>query len=342
MNIRTLAKIFAKRPRTVILVFTILTVLIGSQAQNIYMVSDYTQYLPKDDPTLELWNRINDEFNFGSTIVILVNQTGLADDDIRNYAVLKEMDDIYKVLVENPSGDGDDTGIASFKSLSVLIRQENSKPDTLPVEMGGGHSSYSIPEGYEKAQNDIYQYMGRTSISSMKGVLYTKDFRYAAIIIQLTDNSDFENVLRKVEIALFGEEDNPQVRVGNKETKMTITGTVAMQKAIQKNSMQNMLIILPLAILFVSIVLFIFHRSAKGIIIAFLPPAFALALTFGILGIVAPQLSIISVAIVALLIALGVDYSIHLMNRLADEKEIKDDVDRIETVSYTHLTLPTN
>ena len=166
MNIRTLAKLFAERPRTVILVFTIITALIGSQAQNIYMVSDYTQYLPQDDPTLELWDRIYEEFNFGSTIIILVNQTGLADNDIRSYSVLKEMDDIYKVLYENPMSAGEETGIASFRSLSVLIREENSKADTLPVEAGGGHESYSIPLDYR----DIYQYMGRTSISSMKNV----------------------------------------------------------------------------------------------------------------------------------------------------------------------------
>jgi len=320
MNIRPLAKLFATRPRTVILVFTILTVIIGVQARNIYMVSDYTQYLPENDPTLELWDRINEEFNFGSTIVILINQTGLADDDIRNYAVLKEMDDIYKVLIENPAKRGEETGIVSFRSISALIREENSNSDNLPVEKGGGHESFSIPLD----QKDIYQYMGRTSITSMKGVLYTKDFRYAAIIIQLTEDADYETVLENVQNAIDDE--------GNHETRMTITGTVAMQKAIQKNSMQNIVIIFPLAIIFVSLVLFFFHRSIKGVIIAFLPPAFALALTFGILGIVAPQLTIISVAIVALLIALGVDYSIHLMNRLADEKNIKDDVDRIEKI----------
>lgn len=320
MNIRTLAKLFATRPRTIILVFTILTVLMGMQARNIYMASDYTQYLSEDDPILELWDRINEEFNFGSTIVILINQTGLADDDIRNYAVLKEMDDIYKVLVENPTKKGEETGITSFRSISVLIRKENAKPDNLPVEKGGGYESFSIPLD----QKDVYQYMGRTSITSMKGVLYTKDFRYAAIIIQLTEDADYEKVLENVQKAIDDE--------GNHETRMTITGTLAMQKAIKQNSMQNMVIIFPISIIFVSIVLFFFHRSIKGVIIAFLPPAFALALTFGVLGAVVPQLTMISVAIVALLIALGVDYSIHLMNRLADEKDIKDDVDRIEKI----------
>jgi len=320
MNVRTLAKLFAERPRTVILVFIVITALIGIQAQNIYMVSDYTQYLPQDDPSLELWDRIYEEFNFGSTIVIFVNQTGLADNDIRSHAVLKEMDDLYKVLVENPVAVGEETGIASFRSISVLIREENSKADTIPVELGGGHESYSIPLD----QKDIYQYMGRTSISSMKNVLFTKDFRYAAIIIQLTEDVDYDIVLENIQKAIDDE--------GNRETRMTITGTVAMQKAIQKNSMSNISIIFPLAIIFVSIVLFFFHRSVKGIIIAFLPPAFALLLSFGSLGIVAPQLTILSVAIVALLIGLGVDYSIHLMNRFADEKGIKNDVDRIEKV----------
>ena len=74
--------------------------------------------------------------------------------------------------------------------------------------------------------------------------------------------------------------------------------------------------------------LFYFHRTFKGIIIAFLPPAFALALTFGTLGTINPELSIISVAIVSLLMGLGVDYSIHLMNRLAEEKTIEDMEDR--------------
>ncbi len=322
MNVRTLAKLFAERPRTVILVFTILTALIGIQAQNIYMVSDYTQYLPEDDPTLELWEKINEEFNFGSTIVIFINQTGRSYYDIREPLVLKEMDEIYKVLVENPTNKGEDTGIAEggFRSLSLLIRKENAKDDTLPVSKGGGHGSKSIPDGLD----DVKHYMARTELSAMKGVLYTADYQYAAIIIQLTEDADYDAVLENVQNAI----DNR----GTKYTDMTITGTVAMQKAIQQNSMQNMVIIFPIAIIFVSIVLFFFHRSIKGILIAFLPPAFALALTFGVLGIVAPQLTIISVAIVALLIALGVDYSIHLMNRLADEKEITDDVDRIEKI----------
>jgi len=40
MNITPIAKLLVKRPKMVILVFTIITAIIGVQATNVYMVSD--------------------------------------------------------------------------------------------------------------------------------------------------------------------------------------------------------------------------------------------------------------------------------------------------------------
>ena len=325
MNIRKIAEILAKRPKTVIMLFTIITLVIGLQASNVYMVSDFAKYLPKDDPTLQLWEEINEEFSLGSTIVILINQTGLDPADIRYPEVLNEMNSVYKALYENPRRYGAETGIKSIKCLSRLIRDENNKASPI------GEGLDEIPSG-DDALDKISSYMERSTISSMKNVLFTKDYNYAVMIIQLEPTADFDKVLSNVNKVVFGDENNPQVREGNKETRMTITGTVPMQKAIQKQSMENLRWVFVLSILLVSIVLFIFHRNFKGILIAFIPPAFALALTFGVMGIIVPELTLISVAIVALLIGLGVDYSIHLMNRLAEEKGIKNKVDRVELI----------
>lgn len=314
MNVRSLAKILAKRPKTVVLLFTMLTFLIGSQASNVYMVSDYSSYLPQNDAVLEIWDEINEEFQIGSAIIILINQSNLDPNDIREPEVLDEMDSVYRVLYEYPKNEGKDTGIKSITCLSKLIRNENNKPKPL------GNAEDDIPDD----KDTIYTYMERATISRMRNAIYTKDFKYTVMIIQLERDADFDKVLENVKRATE--------RLGNYKTSMTITGTVAMQKAIQQKSMQNMVIIFPFAIVFVSIVLFIFNRNLKGVLIAFIPPAFALASTFGILGIFAPELTLISVAIIALLIGLGVDYSIHLMNRLGEEKGILDDVDRVEKI----------
>ena len=314
INIKTFAKILAKRPRTVVLIFVIFTILIGSQARNVYMESDFSKYLPQDNSTLLLWNKINEEFNIGSTIIIIVNQSGRAYNDVRDYEILTEMDEIYRVLYENPITDGQKTDISSIQSLSVLIRQENARPKP------EGNNDDSIP----RDKDDIYTYMGRVTISSVKGVLYSDDFKYAVIIIQLEDNADFDSVLLKTQNAVENR--------GIKHANMVITGTIAMQKAIQKDSMQDLGWIFLLSILFVSLVILFFHRSFKGIIIGFIPTAFAIVLTFGTLGIFSPELTTISVAIIALLIGLGVDYSVHIMNRFAEEKDIENKIEKIEKI----------
>jgi predicted RND superfamily exporter protein len=93
MNIQSLAKLFAKRPKTVLMLFTILTIFIGSQATNIYMGSDFAAYLPSDDPTMQLWGKIYDEFQIGQTIIIYIDQSDRSY-NIRDPKVLIEMDEV--------------------------------------------------------------------------------------------------------------------------------------------------------------------------------------------------------------------------------------------------------
>jgi hydrophobe/amphiphile efflux-3 (HAE3) family protein len=314
MNIKPIAKLLAHHPKLVIIIFTIITLLIGSQALNIYIESDLTKFLPKDDPAIQLWEEINQEFNIGKTIIILVDQTDRVY-DIRDPKVLIEMDEIYINIYEKLLKEGKETGIASVNSLALLIKKENRKPIS-----EGGNNYNGIP--YD--QNSIYKYMERFEIAATKGILYSNTYKIAVVIIQLKDDANFDQVLSRTEQAVENR--------GTSYANMTITGTIAYQDAIREESMRNLIIIFPVALILVSIVLFFFHRTLKGLIIAFLPPAFSIALTFGILGMVQPELTIISVAVVALLIGLGVDYSIHLMNRLAEEHTIEDPVKRIEKI----------
>jgi len=315
MNLRSFARLLVYRPKTVIFVFTVITILIGLQATNLYMESDFSNYLPRDDPTLNLWKEINREFQMGATIIIIIDQTEKIQLDyhLRDPRVLMEMDDVGKAIDPYPNDNGEIDGVSLLQSLAVLIKKENAKEP-----LHGGNNINKIPDD----QDLIYDYEQRTSVSAMRGVLYTKDYKYAVIIVQLSNDANYDEILERTQNAIYNR--------ANEYCDMEITGTIAMQKAIQKTSMNNLVIIFPIAIILVSIVLFFFHRSFKGILIAFLPPAFALALTFGALGAINPELSIISVAVVALLIGLGVDYSIHLMNRLAEEKTLEDTITKVE------------
>ena len=315
MNITPLAKLLVQRPKTVIIVFTIITVIIGAQATNIYMASDFATFLPKDDPTVQVWSEIDKEFQLGYTIIIYVEA-----DDIRDPDVLNEMDRVSfsPKLNKFESDKGEQDGVYSVKSLAYYIKEENAKP--YMIGGLGGTGKNEIPDD----ENLISRYISRMTIQALKGTYFTNKYDVAVIIIQLAKNANFEEVL-----------DNTKYVVEHRGTyysEMTVTGTIAMQNTLQKVFMEYFTIIFPIAILLVSAVLFFFHRSIKGILITLLPTAYAIALTFGVLGAVAPQLTVLAIAVVALLLGLGVDYSIHIMNRFAEEDTTQNKIEKMEKV----------
>jgi predicted RND superfamily exporter protein len=312
MNIKPIAKILANRPKTVFIIFTVITILIGSQVTHLYMQSDLTQYLPKDDPTIKLLTQVYDEFQIGATIIILVET-----DDIRNPDVLKEMDAVVSNDDVNryPNDEGQLDGIVSIQSLASYIKDEN---------FYRGSGEYKIPDD----ENIIYTYMSKFIIEKLKGSLYKNDYKLGVIVIQLADNANYEEILTKTKASVE--------RRGNDETQMSVTGSIAIQRAIREETFFYLKIVIPIAIILVAAVLFIFHRSIKGLFIGFLPLMYAVTLTFGFQGIIQPEMNLLSIAIVALLLGLGIDYSIYLANRYAEEHAIKDKVDRVEkTLSRT-------
>ena len=306
MNLRPLAKLLVKRPKMVLLIFTVAVFIIGSQATNLYMTSDLSVYLPKGEHTIELLEKVEQQWNLGDTMIIYVESSNVLDPK-----VLKDIDYVTNAVNTYRHDNGEIDGVISVTSIVSLIKQENS----LSPPFGTG--KYELPT----SEHLIKKYVAQ--IGDMRKSVLTDDLTATAVTFILTKDADGTAILGRAENA-----------VKTVNTQMTLIGSLPQNVAMEERSLRNMAIIFPLAIIFVSIVLFFFHRTMKGLIIAFLPPAFAIILTFGVLGVVAPELTMLSIAIVALLIGLGVDYSIHLMNRLLEERE-QDVVTKVENVLKT-------
>ncbi len=309
MMSKKIATVLVRHPKMVLIVFTLLTLLVGSQALNVYMISDLSGYLPADHPSLQLWDQINEEFQIGSTIMIFVEA-----DDIRDPYVLIEMDRVSSKVNQYDLDHGDLDGVVSIRSIANLIKKENAKPK-LPGGLGGS-GKFEMPTD----SSLISTYMARSLVQQTEGLLFIDNFEVAVVIIQLSDDADYSEVLSRVEAAIDREA---------RYSDMMVTGLAAMQRAIQEESMQSLLIVFPIAIALISGVIFFFQRTLKGIIIVFLPLTYALTLTFGVIAVVNPALTLLSIAVVALLIGLGVDYSIHILNRFAEESTVDDKVNRV-------------
>lgn len=303
-----LAKILVKHPKKVLLVYTIITIIIGLQIRNVYMQADLTTFLPQDDPTVELWKKINEEFKIGSTILIYIEA-----DDIRDPYVLREMDRVATKINIYELDKGRTDGIFSVTSIAQLIKQENAKTP-LPKNLGGT-GRYQIPDDPLL----INTYLAR--LQAMQGILFLSSYQVTVMIFQLSDNADYYQILQNVKATIAKEA---------RYSSMTITGAYAMQQAMREQNLQSLTIVFPLAAVGVACALFFFHRTLKGLIIGFMPLAYSILLTFGVLGTIQPEMTILSIAVVALLLGLGVDYSIYLANRFAEEHDVSDKITRVE------------
>ncbi len=304
----SLAKTLVKRPKTVLIIYTVITIIIGIQIRNVYMQSDLAAFLPQNDPTLQLWNKINQEFQIGSTIVVYIDA-----DDIRDPYVLREMDRVSTKINTYELDKGKTDGIFSVTSIAQLIKEENARPE-LPYNLGGT-GKYEIPDDPAL----INTYMAR--IQSLEGTLFLNTYQDTVIIFQLADNANYDQILQDLKEAM---------QKDARYSEMTITGGLAAQRAMRDQTFQSLTIVFPLAALFVAIDLFFFHRTLKGFIIGFLPLSYSLVLTFGVLGIVQPELTILTIAVAALLLGLGIDYSIYYANRFAEECTLNDKIERVE------------
>jgi len=318
MNVRPLAKLLVKRPKTVLLVFTIITILVGINIKNVYMQSDLSTFLPENDPSVQLFERIYQEFDIKSSIIIYVKA-----EDIRDPRVLLEMDDVISKLDKYDNDHGELDGIYSVQSLSNIIKDENAKLE-IPGDLGGGTGRKEIPTD----KNLIYSYLSRIAAQEMKGILYTDTYTDAVIVIQLADSANFDDILAQTKDAI--------AHRGTTYSEMSVTGSIPVQKAMREQTFQSLGIVFALALLFVAINIYFFHRNVKSYVIAFLPLGYSLVLTFGVLGVVQPGLTILSIAAVALLIGLGDDYSVYYASRFAEECTKEDKVERVEcTLRHT-------
>ncbi|KAA0007495.1 MAG: RND family transporter [Thermoplasmata archaeon] len=287
-----IAGILVRRSKIILLLYTVVVFIVAINAKNLYMEFDLAVFLPENEPSITLLNYVTEKWNMGSSMIVYVES-----DDVLSLKTLEDIEYVVNKIDIYRYDKGELDGVVSENSITTMLKLENSLPPPL------GEGKFQLPTD----ENKIKKYVAR--MGDARKALITDDYKSSAVIFTLSPDVDPEVIMSRAESA-----------ISNVTTKMTLVGSLPLSQSMRERSLRNLTLIFPLSILFVSIVLFAFHRSLKGLLVTFLPTSYSILLTFGILGMVRPQLTMLSLAIVALMMGLGVDYSIHLMNRFLEER----------------------
>lgn len=284
-----------RHPRKVMIAVGIITLIAIAFATQTTTAISFEEFTPPEAETIQTSERINNYFrgqDLSNATIVLVKR------DVTNPNLLATMIQLEQQTLSDPQNVGeDDNLITSSYSIADLILIQNN--GSLPTNSDNVKAILKI----------LRQQMPRKVNS-----LITPDNQEAVILFMGQAETDTElkqiaGIVRK----------NVNEVTSNEQAEFSVGGmppiAADLLSKIPESALQTTLI----AFILVAIVLCIIFRSLILGLIGMVPIFFALIWEFGVLYVFNIPLNVITGLISALLIGIGIDFSIHLAHRYKEE-----------------------
>ncbi len=271
----------------IISVVVAITLLMGYFLKDIKVNADVMSYLMEDNESVRLFNKIGETFG-GNDIIIV----GLEGKDVFSADMLEI------------------TGRATDSILSIpeigYVTSLTSMPDVRSTEFGIEIrplvDQFNIPEGREYLDS-LKAYI--LEDRALRGWLVSEDAKATLLIGRIKPDANrvevTEMVQQKVESIPF-------------EGNIFYGGMPLTLLELNRIIISDMFSIGPLAFILICLVLYAGFRNFQGVLLPMLTVVIATVWVMGLIALLGYKLTILTNAIPILLIALGNDYAIHVIN----------------------------
>ncbi len=279
----------AKRGYAILALALLFTAVTAMGIPEIKLQTDLSKELPSGIEEIEKLREIGAKFGSSDSIIVVIRTKG--DSKLKN--TIQDIRD---------------------PRVSRMIKNIHTELEDEP-EVGAIYSAYSIyaqtgiPDSLEKAKF-LYQ-----NIPQLRD-FYSKDLKSTVIYIYADIGADEERnkkLVDRVREAVEGSE----VPAG---VEFLITGTPPMRLALFQLLIRDALFTISLAGVVILLLLIVLQRSLIKGFLVFLPLTLAVVWTLGTMGLLDIPLSIGTVGIGAMILGLGVEYGIFMIQRYEEER----------------------
>lgn len=252
------------------------------------------------------------EKSFGGSVPVQILVRG----DLQEPEVLNAMKEIHNFL---------DTlkGVHHPQSIVELIEEMNDA-------MGEGKK---IPDTREKISNLYFLLEGEETI----GQLINED-KTEGIIQAMTPgayNEESEFIVKRIQEYIKSR--------NNHIYQFEFTGSPLVYQHLNHSLIRSQLYSLIIAIIAIFISLIFLTNSVQNSLVGLVPIILSLAILFGLMGILRIPLDVATVLVGSICIGIGIDYSIHFLNRYYYErKQNSSEVAILNTIKYTGSAIMIN
>ncbi len=342
-----------KRPVLTVAALSLVTILLLQSAMTFEqnMTRDIEVYLPEGEESTDILIEVREDW--ATDLIIVYLETPNANDpqfyndpvldNITYVPTLKEISLLEQTI--DPYGQTTDLGtyqadrgekddIIFTLSISTLIKEFNStnarfieasegkifgglaveeSDDDLVNQTG----TYAIPDD----QDRVDQIFSGTASSLQNFAVDTNDdgiIDTAVILFALKASEENNDEVQKQKIIEIQNHIDERI---NPKTEMTQTGIVVVLHEVTDRLYQDLLTMLPMSLGIVIALMLIFHRNWLAIPVVLVPIFCALIWTLGLVNLSGVVLTPMIVAAGPILVGIGVDYGLHVANRIVEFKE---------------------
>ncbi len=270
----------------IVLLFTGITLVSLFLLPRLQVNPDLASYVPDGMGNKKYMKQLDSIFG-GSEMVLVMMQAP----DVVNHSTLSRL----KVLKEELGNlDGIDRCISPFDAQDISIQDGYMIMDPLLD---------TIPESQEECELLKAKIADNSTASPFFAV---DDFTVVSLMLMKNLEVSNELLIEKIDSVVHSHPGPEEVLMG---------GMPYIRYSINKNINKDLLVLLPVALLLMIIMLFTAFREWKGVLLPFIVVIMSLILSFGTMALLGWKISLITVLLPIMLIAIANNYGIHMIAR---------------------------
>jgi predicted RND superfamily exporter protein len=306
-------KIIKKYRALVIVSFILLAIFSAFQLPELTINPRFDEYIPKEVGNRAYLNKLDSIFGGNEKILLILTTNG----NIINPRSFKRINNITNELT-------DLEGVERCLSLNdiIEIKQEDGITTLAPI--------------VEKISNDPEKRktLEQSILKSKTGQRFiSSDLSSTAIIISKSDDVEDNIIIPAIEKIIKNNPGPEYIYIG---------GLSYLRYSIKSYIKKDLFTLLPAALLLMLLMLYFSFREWKGVVLPFVVVVLSILYSFGVMALKGWEISLVSVLLPIMLIAIANDYGIHLINLYQERSRLPDfhSMKKVSVEIYQDLRKP--
>jgi predicted RND superfamily exporter protein len=303
----------AERNKLVVGIFVVLLLLFIGGALTLQVNTSYTAIIGKNSEMTQGMNSMDKNFA-GSQQLLVEIDTGRKN-GLKDPKVLKKMEEFQEWLKNRE-------GIQINKTVSIvnIVKELNQKFH------GGKGKYYRVPDNQQLVSQLLLLFsfqggnMGRLGLGDYSAGEIT-------CLYPQSTSSEINDLVKSV---------NDYLEENFSSINARMVGSTKVQQEMSDKVVSSQVISLATTIIVAGLIVGLIMKSFSAGLISLVPLVSAVAINFGIMGFAGIPLNLVNLIVSSIMIGIGIDYAIHLLERFQQEfEEGRDKLEIFSTVLRT-------